>query len=181
MPHLVVASTNPVKLAAATQGFQTVFASASFSTEGLSVPSGVADQPMSDSETLAGARTRAANARAARPQADYWIGIEGGCSLEHGALWAFAWVVVQRADDLVGQARTAAFALPFEISYLVRQGVELGAADDRIFGRHNSKQTNGAVGILTADAIDRQHYYTHAVILALIPFCNPTLSWQGEQ
>jgi non-canonical (house-cleaning) NTP pyrophosphatase len=53
--------------------------------------------------------------------------------------------------------------------------VELGEADDCIFGRSNSKQINGAVGILTADAVDREELYAHAVLLALIPFLNPTL------
>jgi len=58
---------------------------------------------------------------------------------------------------------------------LVRQGVELGEADDRIFGRNNSKQQNGAVGLLTGDAVDRAGLYVPAVIFALIPFKNPEL------
>ncbi len=44
-----------------------------------------------------------------------------------------------------------------------------------VFGRTNSKQGNGAVGLLTGDVIDRAAYYVHAVILALIPFRNPEL------
>lgn len=67
--------------------------------------------------------------------------------------------------------------LPQEVASLVRQGVELGIADDRVFGRSNSKQSNGAVGLLTADLIDRQRYYEHAVILALVPFKNVDLTW----
>jgi non-canonical (house-cleaning) NTP pyrophosphatase len=51
----------------------------------------------------------------------------------------------------------------------------LGHADDRVFGRENSEQTNGAVGLLTKDLIDRTAYYEHAVVLALVPFVNPGL------
>lgn len=80
----------------------------------------------------------------------------------------------------MGSSRTATFVLPEEIAALVRQGVELGAADDIVFGRFNSKQSNGAVGILTADAIDRTRYYEHAVILALVPFKNPALSFGNQ-
>jgi non-canonical (house-cleaning) NTP pyrophosphatase len=53
--------------------------------------------------------------------------------------------------------------------------MELGDADDVIFSRRNSKQKNGAVGILTKDLIDREKYYTHAIIMALIPFNNMDL------
>jgi non-canonical (house-cleaning) NTP pyrophosphatase len=57
----------------------------------------------------------------------------------------------------------------------VRQGMELGDADDAVFGRSNSKQANGAVGILTGNVIDRAELYEQAVVLALIPFKNPEL------
>jgi non-canonical (house-cleaning) NTP pyrophosphatase len=53
--------------------------------------------------------------------------------------------------------------------------VELGEADDRVFGCNNSKQQNGAIGLLTGDAVDRAGLYVPAVIFALIPFKNPEL------
>jgi inosine/xanthosine triphosphatase len=175
MPNLVVASHNPVKIQAALDGFQRSFNGATFAARGVSVPSGIADQPMSDAETLRGALNRTQVARAAAPDADYWVGIEGGCEDQYGHLWAFAWVVVIDRAGVMGRARTAAFMLPDEVAALVRQGVELGEADDRVFGRVNSKQGNGAVGLLTGDVIDRAGYYAHAVVLALIPFKNPAL------
>ncbi|MBI1282379.1 MAG: non-canonical purine NTP phosphatase [Anaerolineaceae bacterium] len=184
---LIVASTNPVKIQSALHGFRLMFPDQIVTTEGVSVPSGVSDQPMSDEETLQGAFNRASSIRASHPDADYWVGIEGGCEEKHSELWTFAWVVVQsslprlrgrvREGVLTGKARTGAFMLPQEVASLVRQGVELGIADDRVFGRSNSKQSNGAVGLLTADLIDRQRYYEHAVILALVPFKNVDLTW----
>ena len=174
--HLIIASTNPVKIQSTLHGFRLMFPSETFTAEGLSVPSNVSDHPMSDEETLQGARNRAANARVAHPKADYWVGIEGGCEEKHAELWTFAWIVIIQAD-VIGKARTGAFMLPQEVASLVRSGVELGHADDQVFGRSNSKQSNGAVGLLTADLIDRQRYYEHAVVLALIPFKNTSLSW----
>lgn len=173
---IVVASTNPVKIEAVRLGFAAMFPGAAVEVYGVSVPSGVSDQPMTDAETYQGAYNRAVNARQHAPDADYWAGVEGGCDQQHGDLLAFAWVVVL-ARDGIGSSRTATFTLPGEIAALVRQGVELGAADDIVFGRSNSKQGNGAVGILTADVIDRTRYYEHAVILALVPFKNAALTF----
>ena len=67
------------------------------------------------------------------------------------------------------------FNLPKKISELIDSGMELGDADDIVFNRKNSKQNNGAVGILTGNLIDREKYYTHAIIMALIPFNNMDL------
>jgi non-canonical (house-cleaning) NTP pyrophosphatase len=100
--------------------------------------------------------------------------VEGGCDYLDGELVAFAWIVVL-SDDQRGSARTALFRLPGEVQKLVESGLELGDADDRIFGRENSKEKSGAVGILTGDVVTRRTLYEQAVILALIPFKNPTL------
>ena len=53
--------------------------------------------------------------------------------------------------------------------------MELGEADDIVFGQSNSKQKSGAVGLLTGDIIDRKSLYEEAVVLALIPFKNEEL------
>lgn len=180
--EIVVASKNPVKIAAALKGFQSMFTSDTYTTRGISVPSGVPDQPFSDVETLQGALNRAQNAREQEPQADYWVGIEGGVEdtpdRTAGTLQSFAWVVViDRKAGRVGKARTATLYQPEEVARLVRGGTELGLADDVVFGRSNSKQRNGSVGLLTGDVIGREAYYAQAVILALIPFKNGNLTF----
>eukprot|EP00300_Choanocystis_sp_HF-7_P002785 c12115_g1_i1.p1 GENE.c12115_g1_i1~~c12115_g1_i1.p1 ORF type:complete len:106 (+),score=15.10 c12115_g1_i1:422-739(+) len=75
-------------------------------------------------------------------------------------------------SNSISWARTASFSLPPAVSALVSQGVELGHADDQVFGRIDSKRSNGAVGLLTKDLITRSMYYEHALILALVPFLN---------
>ncbi len=177
MLRIVVASQNPVKLRAAKSAFERMFPRRRFEVGGVSVSSGVADQPLSAGETLRGARQRASNARAAEPEADYWVGIEGGIEDGLNGMACFAWVQVLGFDGLAGTGQTAVFYLPREVADLVRAGVELGLADDRVFGRENSKQGNGAIGLLTDDVVDREAYYVQAVIMALVPFKNPGLSW----
>jgi inosine/xanthosine triphosphatase len=179
MTTISVGSTNPVKIRAVLRGFRRMFPNDIFTVEGCSVESDVAAQPLSDAETLHGAARRAANTRARNGEADYWIGVEGGCEAKFGQVLTFAWIVVlARKWEVIGSGRTGAFCLPGEIADLVLRGVELGEADDKVFGQTNSKRKNGAVGLLTGDVMDRCSYYESAVILALIPFKNPGLRWR---
>lgn len=175
MPKIIVASKNPVKINAALSGFKKMFPADTFEIEGVLVASGVSDQPMSDEETIRGARTRVENAYAQYGDADFWVGIEGGVENTHNEMQAFAWIVVKSKDGNVGRGRTGMFFLPPQVAHLVRQGKELGEADDIVFGRTNSKQENGAVGLLTDNIVHREQYYTDTVVLALIPFKNKHL------
>ena len=175
MKTIVVASQNPVKIEAVVNGFQRMFPSQEFIVQTVAVPSGVSPQPRSDAETLQGAINRTVEAAHRLPDADFWVGIEGGVDeMIAGETVAFAWVAV-RSSRQMGRGRTGTFYLPPAVTDLLRQGKELGEADDIVFGRTNSKQENGAVGLLTGDVIDRAQLYEHAMILALIPFKNPGL------
>lgn len=176
--QIIIASRNPVKIAAVRDGFSRTFPDVAFSFQGVELPSGVSDQPMSDAETRLGARNRAERAAADFPQADYWVGIEGGLHPDGDTFLALAWVCVLSAAGERGEARTGAFHIPPAVAALVRQGMELGDADDAVFGESNSKQKNGAVGLLTGNLIDRARFYEQGVILALIPLRNAAL-WKA--
>ena len=162
---------DPVKIDAVRTGFQKMFPSEKFSFEGVSVPSDVEDQPMGNETTFLGAMNRARNAKNLLQEADYWVGIEGGIEKSGDEMSAFAWIVIRSADK-TGKARTGTFYLPRKVAALIEAGKELGEADDIVFGHTNSKQKNGAVGILTGNIIDRTSLYAQAVVLALIPFKN---------
>ena len=174
MNRVVGASLNPVTCRAVELGFSQMFPGWNFTVTAEPVVVAVPDQPRSDDETRAGSLLRAQAARQAVPQADYWVGVEGGVAEDPPALRAFAWITVL-SDGQCGQARTGVFALPERVAALVRGGMELGPADDLVFGQENSKQAAGAVGLLTGGALDRAGFYAQAVLLALIPFRNPEL------
>ena len=169
MKKIVVASLNPVKADAVLSGFRRLFPGEDFQVAPIRVDSGVEDQPLSDQAARQGAENRAQAARRADPVGDYWVGVEGGCDTLGAEMIAFAWVVVL-SNVGVGSSRTAHFRLPVEVQQLVEAGMELGDADDQVFGKRNSKQKSGAVGLLTGDVITRKTLYEQAVILALIPF-----------
>jgi inosine/xanthosine triphosphatase len=174
MKRIVVASQNPVKIDAVRAGFELMFPEDDFSIDMVSVSSDVDDQPVTDSETLLGAQNRARNACRVVPEADYWVGIEGGVEDITGEMAAFAWIVV-KSGDIEGKGRTGTFFLPIRVAELIRQGKELGEADDIVFNRTNSKQDNGAIGILTANAVDRTQLYQQGVMMSLVVFKNPNL------
>ncbi len=173
MLKIIVASQNPVKLAAVKEAFTSVSVH-EFEVFGVSVNSGVGDQPMSDHETLTGARNRVHLAKMEYPGADFYVGLEGGVEETALGLLAFAWMVISDGKK-IGQARTASFLLPPKVAELVHGGMELGDADDVVFSKSNSKQQNGAVGLLTNDVITRKSLYLPAVQMAFIPFLNPDL------
>lgn len=166
---VIVASGNPVKINATKAGFSTFFDDVT--VESREVESGVSDQPMSDAETLKGARNRARNAKQVYPKADFWVGIEGGVDRNDEELTAFAWIVIL-GESVIGESRTTTFKLPRQVTELIDKGYELGVANDMIFNEHNSKQNTGAVGLLTNNAITRTQLYEQAVLLALIPVLN---------
>jgi len=174
MSKVIVASKNPVKINAISNGFKEMFPIESFNVEGVSVTSGVNKQPQNDSETFQGALNRVENVSRIT-NADFWVGIEGGIEEKNSEMEVFAWVVIKAKDGQLGKGRTGTFFLPPQIVGLIKQGKELGEADDIVFGRVNSKQENGAVGILTGNVVDRTKHYTAAVVFALIPFKNKHL------
>jgi inosine/xanthosine triphosphatase len=170
--NIVVASRNPVKIDAVTQAFSSQFPEAVLEVVSIEVESGVSAQPVTDQETRRGARNRAENARRVRPDADFWVGLEGGIDTFDEQLMAFAWMAVCSRNGKFGEARSVTLPLPPAVKKLVDSGLELGAANDRVFGTVNSKQQGGAYGLLTDGRYSRQFIYSQTLIIALIPFVN---------
>ena len=171
--HIVVGSANPVKIQAVREGAQRLLGAVDVTH--VDVPTGVAAQPFSDDEMIAGAMNRARAALQNSSHATFSVGLEGGVVDRAEGLFASAWCVVLHQDGRVGLASTGHFQLPLAVAALVRGGVELGHADDQVFGRSNSKQQEGSVGILTHGQINRAQYYAPAVLMALIRFVNEGL------
>jgi inosine/xanthosine triphosphatase len=168
--HIAIGSTNPVKRMAAENVLSIVFPQAHFSC--LEVPSGVRNQPWGDDETRQGAYNRA-TAALAQTQADAAIGLEGGVVECDFGLMTTAWCVIITRDGTLGIGGGINILLPNSVTQAVRSGVELGPAMDALTGDHNTKQKNGAIGILTNGLLDRQQAYEVIIQLAAAPFRRP--------
>lgn len=171
---VAVGSRNPVKVNAARAGLGDLLGG-EVEALGIETGSGVASQPVGDDETRAGALNRARAALAAIESAVLGIGLEGGVVEIGSSLYCCAWCAIVDRAGHTGWASTGRCELPPPVAELVRRGMELGAADDAVFGRTNSKQGEGAVGLLTRGRIDRTAFYAPAVTMALARFLNQEL------
>jgi inosine/xanthosine triphosphatase len=140
--------------------------------EARTVESGVSCQPWGNEETARGALNRA---RAVQQQTDAALGIgfEGGLVEVQGDVYTCAWCAVVREDGVVGTAGGASVLLPPAVAEAVRAGMELGPAMDALTGRHNTKQGDGAIGILSGGWLDRQGAYEHLLTMALARLLTP--------
>ena len=163
-----VASTNPAKIKAVASAFAELFPDERLDVQGIAVPSGVADQPMSSAETLLGAMNRVAEL--ADTAADFRVAIEAGLDDD----FTFAWMVIEHQGK-IGKARSASLMLPPAALSQLQQGKELGDVMDTMFNQDNIKQKGGAIALLTHNKLSRSSVYHQALILAMITFLNPAL------
>jgi inosine/xanthosine triphosphatase len=166
MKTVIVASKNPVKVNVAKRAFAAVFPDEEFDFIEMKSESGVPDQPMGE-EARQGARHRLQYIQKQHPDADFWIGQEGGLCREGDRLFARAWIAIMGKTGFMAESSTAQFYLPEKIAEYVRGGMELASATDAFFNSVNSKHGLGAVGYLTDGLVDRTEFYLPAAIIAL--------------
>ena len=172
--RIAVASTNPVKIEAARLGFERAFPHWVLQVQGVSVRLDTPDQPIGDEVTYQGAVRRMQALKEVAAEYSFFVGIEGGVERRPHGYDSFAWIVLGDARRQAA-SRTGTFYLPPAVCRLLDEGLELGDADDQVFGRTQSKQQGGAIGLLTHNQITRTHLLAESVFLALIPFQNPAL------
>lgn len=171
---IAVGSKNPVKIEAVERAFRALWPDEAWEVTGVSVPSGVSDQPMSDEESIRGARNRARLAQETLA-ADYGVGLEGGLHQIGEHHFDCGWAVVVNQEGLEGVGSTLRMLTPPPVMKLIQGGMELGTANDTIFGLQNSKQAAGHFGIMTKNVITRSDGYRDGVISALARFVHPHL------
>jgi len=164
---VIIASLNPAKINAVKDAFIDVFPTETFQFDGISVPSEVSDQPISDTETKRGSLNRVKNAKQKISHADFYVGIEAG----NEENVTFAWMIIE-SHSTRGESRSASLMLPPIVLEKLKDGRELGHVMDEVFSTKNIKQKGGAIGLLTNHLLTRSSVYHQALILALIPFMN---------
>ncbi len=172
--RVAVGSKNPVKITAVKEGFSTVWPDVVWDVEGHDVGSEVSDQPMSDTESIIGAKNRARKASELL-KADFGVGLEGGLQ-QIGEKWFDSgWIVIRDAKGIEGIGSTIKMETPPKMMELIQKGHELGIVDDMLFNQTNSKQKTGHFGLMTNGILSRSDMYKNAVITALARFLHPEL------
>jgi inosine/xanthosine triphosphatase len=165
---IALGSTNKAKISAVEQVVQ----SFEMKVLPISVPSGVSPQPLSDEETLAGARQRARLARE-KANADFGIGLEGGVVITPQTLFLCNWGALTDGtyEVIAGGAR---IPLPEEFRKPLMAGVELGVLIDQYAQKHDVRNHEGTVGILTNGILTRAQLFAQVTQLLIGQYLHQT-------
>ena len=179
---VLVGSRNPTKIGAAEDVFGQLFGSVE--VIGIEVDPGVAGQPVGD-ETFVGAenRARALVRRNAEEElgARFCVGIEVGVVRLYGRWYAYGVVCIADARGRLGFGVTSHFELPGRIADALATGVELGDVIDALTGLEDTRHNGGAIGYLSHGRLDRRGLGGQGVFMALLPFLNEPLFFEGER
>jgi inosine/xanthosine triphosphatase len=174
--QVLVASARPAKVEAVRAAVAQIAAIdsrfQSVAIETLEVGAVAAAMPMSDRETLDGARARASAAARSGVPPFLAVGLEGGLSSEPLETLT-SWAAVTDGDRW-GYGSGGRIVLPDGIAEQVRNGRELGDVIDEAAGQA-IRGTRGAWGLLTFDLVGRRDAFITATIAALAPFFNPAM------
>lgn len=169
---VAIGSKNPVKIQSVKEAFELAWPNKKWQFIGVDVKSGVSDQPMSDLESIKGAKTRAKRALKAL-DGDFGVGLEGGLQ-KVGKDWFDAgWIAVINKAGQVGIGSTVRMITPSKMMKLIKGGMELGLVNDKLFGINNSKHGDGHFGLMTNNIITRSSGYRDGVVTALVRFLKP--------
>lgn len=174
-PVVAVGSDNPVKIDAVGRVFGRAFKDPL--VKGRKVPSRVAEQPVGEA-TWTGAKERAHAALASLSGADFGVGIEAGLlRVTKEARWYD--VQVCAIVDAGGRVTTGVgpgFEHPPSVTRDVLEGGKtVGDAVGALAGDPDIGRKVGAVGWLSAGALDRTALTESAVLMAMLPRMRPEI------
>ena len=160
---IAVGSANRVKVEAVRDVMESIYGSVRIYAE--DVRSGVPEQPFGD-ETHQGAVNRA---KAAIGDRDLSVGIEAGVFEMYGELIDIQHCAILDKEGRITIGMGSGFAYPPAISKLVREGMTVGQAVDRIYEGESIGHSEGAIGYLSGGRLDRKDLTKQSVLAAMIP------------
>lgn len=165
---VAVGSTNPTKITPVQTVFSIHFPHVA--VKGVSVLSGVAQQPMSIDEMYKGALNRAKNSIKKVRLAQYGVGIEGGLH-EHRFGWLeHSIIVIVNRKNQIGVGVSGGLILPEVIIASIHKGKNLEEAVDAHFKTNKIGEGIGMFGIMTKGVVTRSEGIKQGVAFAIARF-----------
>lgn len=170
---IAVGSTNPTKIDPVKKIFSHHFKNVTI--KGVSVPSGVSDQPLHADEMYKGALNRAKRALKAIKGASYGVGIEGGVHEQSYGSFEYSLIVIVNKKGEVGVGASSGLVLPKKITRELKKGKNLEQAVDSLFGTKKIGEGIGMFGVMTKGVVTRSEGVRHGVAFALARFLHGDL------
>jgi len=124
------------------------------------VESLVADQPLSEIETITGAKNRALNAWNFKPDTDIGLGLEGGLVMIGDLFYLVCVAVIYKNPETYFMGISSKLALPKEVSLLVEHGSQFG----EVIRAYQSQNVDDKKLVALAEKlINRKEAFTEAI------------------
>lgn len=168
---IIIGTTNKAKIEAVEEIIEDYDFLSGSEIEGVSVESGVSDQPLSLDETITGAMNRA---RLAFSNCDYSIGLESGLmtvsKAKSGYMDLCVCAIFDGEEFHLGLSSAWEFPNPEVMKMMLEDGLDMSQAINKIGLTNNPKigSEEGAIGILTKGRLNRKEYTKQALLTALI-------------
>ncbi|HEY8395263.1 MAG TPA: DUF84 family protein [Bacilli bacterium] len=152
MTKCYLGSLNKAKLAAVKEVFS------SYEVIPLAAESKVKAQPLTDAETIQGAKNRAL----ALPSDGIRIGLEAGVTMQEGLLFLVNWGVLIDLEGNIYFAGGTRVPLPdFMKEKILYEGEELAKVMEDFLHRKDVRSQEGAIGYLTDGVVERKDIFVH--------------------
>lgn len=171
---VAVGSDTPVKINAVEHAFMERYPECETMVIGKKVPSGVSDQPMTNAETLLGARNRAKRLLEVYRDIDIAAGLEGGVEIiipgkekdpDTYIVTGFAYLLSR--DGVEGLGISPGVIIPHEVMKLILdKGMEMSEAVSSVYGT-NTKEDRDCTGVITEGYLSATDYYAIATNIAI--------------
>ena len=166
--RILVASSNPAKLKAVEEAFGEFFGE--IEIVGQKVDSGVSDSPLSQEETIKGAKNRIKNLKLNK-DLDFKVSIEAGTDRIEDVRYLFTFVMIETNGEVLF-GRSISYPLPSKVSVMLEKGAHLSDIAAKMSGEEDIRSKGGFVEYLSKGTIDRSALTKDAVICALFPIIN---------
>ena len=105
-----------------------------------------------------------------KPQADYYVVMEGGVTESSAEMDEIAGVLVEDKNGQHSYSRSVSFPIPPVVAEKVKKGVPFAVAVDETYNTKDIKNTGGFVGLLTDGFVDKTALYYQSTVVAFAKF-----------
>ena len=170
---IVLGSQNVPKRGAVVRSFSQAFPGKQCDVTCVSTDSGVAPHPITATEALQGAINRAHDAKRQLPDAEYYVGIEGGLLRVGDRAWEIGWVAICNQAGNIATGLSAGIEIKGRILEAIIDGQELTDVLRDLYGMSEVGNSNGFYGLATGDCVTRHQAYEQGIHFALSQYTHP--------